>query len=535
MFVVLSVEGATAAAPPPAIPGDWPDPIVVEDGGTFYSYSTNVFPFGFTINVPLATSSDLATWTYVGDALPALGSWAVPGRTWAPEVERLGANWSLYYSARHQASDRQCIGHAIASSPTGPFVDPHDGPLICQPDRGGSIDPAVFVEGGVPTIVWKSEDETVGGVAHLWSAPLAPDGATLAGAPVDLLAASGAWQRRTIEGPALVRSADGILLFYSGGSFGTAEYSTGFARCATAAGPCIDQTVGSPWVSTTNTGIVGPGGASVLERSDGSLVMTLHGWVGAVGYPSGARAMYVQPLDLSGSSPHIPAITAVGNRYLRSAPSSGVADIVLSYGQPGDLQLACDWDGDDIDTPGVVRDGTWYLRQSNSSGVADVVFAYGNHDDTPVCGDWNGDGTDTPGVFRSGVWYLRNANSTGVADTVVGYGNPSDLPVVGDWDGDGASTPGIVRRGSWYLRNSTTTGVADTTFTYGDPSDLVVPGDWDGNGTDTPGIFRSGSWHIRNSNTTGVAEVAFRFGDPGDQPLAGDWSGSGADGPGLTR
>jgi len=189
--------------------------------------------------------------------------------------------------------------------------------------------------------------------------------------------------------------------------------------------------------------------------------------------------------------------------------------------------------------PAVVRQGVWYLRDTTTSGVADHTFQYGDPGDVPMFGDWDGNGTATPAVFRNGVWYLRESDTTGVADITFVFGQPADTPIVGDWNGDGVETPGVVRDGVWYLRNSNTTGVADITFVYGVPGDRVIAGDWDGNGTATPGVARAGDdggvpngsgttcggcpfrWLERNENSTGLADAEFDCGN--DKPVPGAW------------
>src|SRR5207237_6159261 len=127
----------------------------------------------------------------------------------------------------------------------------------------------------------------------------------------------------------------------------------------------------------------------------------------------------------------------------------------------------------------VVRNATWYLRDSTTSGAADHVFQYGDPGDIPVFGDWDRNGTRTPGVFRSGVWYLRNSNTTGVADVVLTFGDPGDTPITGDWNGDGIDSPGVARAGDdkvpnggnttcqgcafrWLVRNENSSGLTDT-------------------------------------------------------------------------
>ena len=50
--------------------------------------------------------------------------------------------------------------------------------------------------------------------------------------------------------------------------------------------------------------------------------------------------------------------------------------------------------------PGIRRAGAWYLRNSLTSGVADAIHGYGDPSDIPLVGDWNGDGSDSFGVAR---------------------------------------------------------------------------------------------------------------------------------------
>ena len=87
------------------------------------------------------------------------------------------------------------------------------------------------------------------------------------------------------------------------------------------------------------------------------------------------------------------------------------------------------------------------MRNSNTPGPPDLIFNLGNPGDIAIAGDWNGDGIVTLGVFRpsNGTVYLRNSNSTGFADDAFVFGNPGDLPVAGDWDGDGVATVGVFR------------------------------------------------------------------------------------------
>jgi uncharacterized repeat protein (TIGR03803 family) len=174
--------------------------------------------------------------------------------------------------------------------------------------------------------------------------------------------------------------------------------------------------------------------------------------------------------------------------YLKNTNAPGTSDLEFPYGDPSDLAVVGDWDGDGIDTIGVYRpaEAAWFLKNSNAGGAPDLAFTYGLTDETPVVGDWNGDGLDTVGIFRASdrQWYLHNTNASGDAEVVFPYGDPAtDVPIVGDWDNDGTDTVGVYRpaQGEWFLKNTNAAGNADLNFTYGILNEKPVVGDWDGN------------------------------------------------------
>ncbi|HUO48073.1 MAG TPA: family 43 glycosylhydrolase, partial [Acidimicrobiales bacterium] len=78
--VCQKVQAGTPGGP--VYPYDFPDPDVVDVAGTYYGYATN----SAGGNIQIIRSTDLASWSTVGDALPSLPSWATPGSTWAPGV-----------------------------------------------------------------------------------------------------------------------------------------------------------------------------------------------------------------------------------------------------------------------------------------------------------------------------------------------------------------------------------------------------------------------------------------------------------------
>jgi hypothetical protein len=249
----------------------------------------------------------------------------------------------------------------------------------------------------------------------------------------------------------------------------------------------------------------------------------------------GAIFIYPGPTS-SGGSDTIGLFRPANNFFfLRNSNTAGTPDVAVSYGAPGDMPLAGDWDGNGTVTMGLYRPSTstFYLRNSNTAGFPDVTVSYGHGPggDIPIVGDWDGNGTWTIGVYRpsTSIFYLRNSNSVGFPDVSVPYGAPGDTPIVGDWDGNGTMTVGLFRPTGnfFYLRNTNSTGFPDIAVSYGAPGDLPLAGDWDGNGTTTMGLFRptGNFFFLRNSNTVGFPDTTVSFGGPGDKPLVGNWDG----------
>jgi glucose/arabinose dehydrogenase len=179
-----------------------------------------------------------------------------------------------------------------------------------------------------------------------------------------------------------------------------------------------------------------------------------------------------------------------GFAYLRNSNTTGIADVTFLFGNPGDVPLAGDFDGDGCDTLSIYRpaEARFYVINELGSagaglGAADFSFEYGNPGDVPVMGDWDGNRVDTPGLRRpsDGFVYVRNTNSTGIADVSYFYGDPGDLPVAGDWEGDGDDTLGLFRpsTGAFHLKNSNSTGIADSSFFLGSASSTPITGSFD--------------------------------------------------------
>ena len=212
----------------------------------------------------------------------------------------------------------------------------------------------------------------------------------------------------------------------------------------------------------------------------------------------------------------------------------GAADYTFWYGDPADVPLFGDWDGDGIDTPGMYRPGTGFAYLTNSlpaeGSVAygEVEFFFGDPGDQVFSGDWDGINGDSLGISRDGKMYLRNTNDTGPADIDFWFGASTDIAFGADTDGDGKDSVMVYRPANsfLYFRNTLDTGVADDEFFFGASGDRFVVGDWDRDGVDTVGVFRPGDTtvYLRNTNSTGKADESYVFGVSSWTPVAGSWS-----------
>ena len=292
-----ATQMAAAAASGAVLPEDFPDPFVLQDGNDYYAYSTG----GSRGIVQTAHSRDLVHWTWLGASLTATPRWSTGRAIWAPSVAKLGSSYVMYYAARDRASTQWCLSYATAPAPNSVFVDTTTTPLVCESDRGGSIDPDVFVDrDGTPYLLWKTHAAPGSGTSVVVGAPLTADGSALAGPTRTLLVTNGAWDGTIIENPAMTFGSDGYSLLYSGNSFDSDRYAIGIARCSGPLGPCT-RVSNAPALASSGS-VLGPGGATVVMGPDGMRSLVFAAWTAPrVGYGAGgARSLYVRPVTSVG-------------------------------------------------------------------------------------------------------------------------------------------------------------------------------------------------------------------------------------------
>ncbi len=325
ILVIGAAAPASAAAavptvtPPtaPALAMDSPDPDIVLSGGTFYAFTTGT-TWGNQIAIadttsgsptsgwhPLNAMGGSSAFVENGDAAPP-AAWEKNNTPTSPGVFQYNGEWIMFYDALARSSGRYCISVATASSVTGPYVDSSSGPLICQLNLGGSIDPQPFVDPatGVPYLLWKSNDGSSPSASTIWSQPIASNGVSLTGSPSAIFtiqSASYPWQTTT-DDPSMVDVGGTYYLFFSGGNYLSDTYPTGYVLCAGPSGPCDQNEPSDPILNLNG----GSGGGMVFGDGSGHWWMSYQSWQpsSCTNYGCGGqRQMYVAAISFPGAAP----------------------------------------------------------------------------------------------------------------------------------------------------------------------------------------------------------------------------------------
>lgn len=269
------------------------------DNGRYYAYATNTT----SAHLPVISSTDGTSGTYHGDALPKVPSWSTTGFVWAPAVRARSGSYVLYDTTLENSSQKMCVSAVTGSSPLGPFTDDSTGPLVCQTDLGGTIDPSIVTDHeGQDHLLFENDGNSSGKTTSLWVAPLSDDGRSLAGEPVKLLSADRPWEANLIEAPSMVVDGSTYYLFYSANAWNTSSYAVGYAVCSSITGPCTKPADEGPWMDST-TFAKGPGGQEFFG-SLGQVWMLYHGWLpDQVGTPGGVRRLYLDSVRIEDGAP----------------------------------------------------------------------------------------------------------------------------------------------------------------------------------------------------------------------------------------
>lgn len=284
-FAVQAVALQGSAAPSfqnPVLNVDFPDPTVLRGSdGRFWAYATQ----GNGHRLQVASSPDLVSWQYLGEALGAI-SW-LGEASWAPDVTLHNGTYWMYFAGTGPDGN-MCVGVATSTNPAGPFEDALGAPLVCG-NAFETIDPKSF------------DDPATGRIYLYWGSDFAPlrvqeldatRKAFVAGSsPQPVVFPSDAPYESLIEGSWLHTRADGVYyLFYSGNNCcgPTAHYAVmvaaassplgPFQRLANATGAGVN---GSSVILSLNTAFVAPGHNSIVTDDAGSDWIFYHAYAGA--------------------------------------------------------------------------------------------------------------------------------------------------------------------------------------------------------------------------------------------------------------
>jgi len=317
--------------------GDFPDPDVISVGPVFWAYGTGTHG----LNLQVVSSTDLLKGVKPTEALPTLPAWAVAGRTWAPGVIWLTYAYVMYYTVHDRASGDQCISVATSPTPRGPFVDRSSGPLVCQTNEGGSIDPFPFIApDGHLYLLWKSDNNSTGlPSSELWAQALAPGGFAVSGQPTVLLGDTSSWEWPVIEAPAMMAIGGRYYVFFDGNLWYTKMSGIGYGVCSSPLGPCTDASPSGAWLATSGA-IAGPAGPAPFRSASGGPFLAFNSWGGGVGYPAGTRGVWLAPLGFAAGyrlSGRDGGVFTFGNAsYLGSASSTRPGAPVVAIAQTSD-------------------------------------------------------------------------------------------------------------------------------------------------------------------------------------------------------
>ncbi len=288
----------------PVIRTNFPDPSILQVGSVYYAYATN----GNGKNIQVARSTDLVHWALLSDAMPTIASWAQPVSSyiWAPDVIQLGNRYVMYYVARDNVSNRQCVGVATSAQPDGPFVDSNDSALICQSAQGGTIDPYPFLDGDTLYLYVKNDGNCCQLPTYIYVQQLTTDGLHVLGAPKALIHNDHAWEGNVIEAPSMYKHNGRYYLFFSANDYGGTQYAIGYAACQSPTGPCT-QAAENPILASNmqqNPPLIGPGGQSIFAVGDQTW-MVYHSWNAHNGIQGNSRYMWLSRITWQNNKPHV--------------------------------------------------------------------------------------------------------------------------------------------------------------------------------------------------------------------------------------
>jgi Glycosyl hydrolases family 43 len=536
-----------AASSTPAFNGDAPDPDVVYDpgtgsGGTYFAFSTGtslasylqvLCDGGSTPGAPASGWAPCDGFPFGASALPDPPAWEQLGTQNAPGVYEWHGTWILFYTAavagHADDSGYNCLSVATNTdlTPMSPsFTDISTGPLLCDSQLGGAIDPAPFVDPatGLPYLVWKTNDGGSDQAARLWAQALGPDGMTLVGQPQLLESQDSADFpfETTIENPQMFEAGGHYFLNFSAGIWDSSSYTEAAVQCAGPMGPC-DLPAHGPFLYSYND-VAGPGGGMFFQDASGNWWAAYAAWSpSCTDYAcGGARRLFIAPASIQ-PYPLAPPATGIasmpdGQGYWTVDAFGGVSahGSAIPYGDMLGLHLNAPVEHL-VPTP----DGHGYWLVAADGGI----FAFG---DAQFFGSMGGRPLNKPVVDLAptpdghGYWLVASDGGVFAFGDAQFYGSmggrPLNKPVVGI-AGDPATG------GYWMVASDGGVFAFHAPF-GGSTGDLTLAAPIDGMAVTAGGL---GYWFVASDGGVFAFGVAGFHGSAGALTLAAPITGMAAD------
>ena len=290
----------------------FPDPIIhnladpfilTASDGYYYLYGT------FTNrNGEFATwkSADLINWEPQGIVFSYTDeSWAYTN-FWAPEVLERNGKFYLFYTARERGTERLHIGLATSNSPTGPFVDERNEPLLGL--DFGNIDGSPLITEDGRIFLYFSRDcseNVVNGIhrSDIYVIELSEDFQPI-GDPQFLMSPLQEWETQSIqrhwrwvEAPIVIYLDGTYYMTYSANPYWSFYYGIGVATSTSPTGPFTRYENNPVVAGNHEQGISGPGHNGIFRSHDGTRTYIVYHTHMNIHFGGGNRRIHISQVE----------------------------------------------------------------------------------------------------------------------------------------------------------------------------------------------------------------------------------------------
>lgn len=220
------------------------DPSVYKDGDTYYVFSTDARVGGVpTPGIQVRKSKDMINWEYAGTALEGIPleakKWSNAEGLWAPEMNKVGNEYYLYYCASSFGKNKSYIGLLKSNSIEGPWEDKG---LVLKTNQGedrNALD---------PNIIYDRNGEMWMSYGSFWNGIYIVKLDKETGKPMDVndkginIASRDGAVSGAVEGPYIIynKEQDKYYLFVSYDSL-SADYNIRVGKADNIEGPYLDS------------------------------------------------------------------------------------------------------------------------------------------------------------------------------------------------------------------------------------------------------------------------------------------------------